>query len=190
MTVDYFIAWWNIENLFDLKTSLNRPKYLKKRLKNELKGWNKDILNNKINQLVNVISTMKNEDKKGPDLLGVCEVENVDVMQKLVKAIKIPGRNYDVAHHDCADKRGIDVGFIYDSNVLEKDKEFWYEVLKREATREIYQVNFKTNNDNELIVIGNHWPSRSGGRFKTEPYRIIAGETLSYWNTRIEEIIG
>ena len=28
-------------------------------------------------------------------------------------------------------------------------------------------------------TIGNHWPSRSAGQYESEPYRIIAGETLA-----------
>ncbi|MCZ6776686.1 MAG: endonuclease/exonuclease/phosphatase, partial [Ignavibacteria bacterium] len=40
------------------------------------------------------------------------------------------------------------------------------------------------------ILIGNHWPARSGGQYKTEPYRMMVGETLSYWLKRIQEIKG
>ena len=40
------------------------------------------------------------------------------------------------------------------------------------------------------MLIGNHWPSRLGGRFESEPYRILAAETLSYWLDRIPEKAG
>lgn len=60
--------------------------------------------------------------------------------------------------------------------------------MKRAATRDILQVNFKTKaSDNRLVLVGNHWPSRSGGQYESEPYRIIAGETLSYFHRRILE---
>jgi len=36
-------------------------------------------------------------------------------------------------------------------------------------------------------LIGNHWPSRGGGQYESEPYRIIAGETLSCFHQRILE---
>ena len=42
----------------------------------------------------------------------------------------------------------------------------------------------------ELIVIGNHWPARSEGQYESEPYRILAAETLSYWHERIIAIKG
>ena len=41
---EYFIAWWNIENLFDVENSPNRTDKLQ-RIKDELEGWTEDILN-------------------------------------------------------------------------------------------------------------------------------------------------
>ena len=75
-------------------------------------------------------------------------------------------------------------------NKLTAEEDFHYVVLKRNATRDIYQVNFRTAAGNPLILIGNHWPSRSSGELETQPYRIIAAETLSYWHKRIQEIRG
>ena len=48
--------------------------------------------------------------------------------------------------------------------------------MKRQATRDILQVNFMTKaEEKRLVLIGNHWPSRSGGQYESEPYRIVAG---------------
>ncbi|MFX0041082.1 MAG: endonuclease/exonuclease/phosphatase family protein [Promethearchaeota archaeon] len=184
---EYYIAWWNLENLFDVEDSTDRPPYLKERLKKELKGWNANVLDLKLDQLAKIILKMnKNE---GPDILGVCEVENKKVMVKLLNKLNIPNRNYNVVHHDCKDLRGIDVAFIYDNNKFETKEQFCYNVLKRAATRDLYQVNFKSiPKNNDLIIIGNHWPSRSGGVYMSEPYRILAAETLAYWNERIKQI--
>ena len=41
-----------------------------------------------------------------------------------------------------------------------------------------------------IVFIGNHWPARLGGVYETEPYRILAAETLSYYIKRIMEIHG
>ncbi len=41
-----------------------------------------------------------------------------------------------------------------------------------------------------LVLVGNHWPARLGGQYKSEPYRIMAAETLSYWHERIKEYKG
>jgi len=40
------------------------------------------------------------------------------------------------------------------------------------------------------VIIANHWPSRSGGQFGSEPYRMMVGETLSYFHKRILEELG
>ena len=53
--MEYFVAWWNLENLFDVNNSPVRPAWLQKRLNSELKGWNAAILQQKIRQLARVI---------------------------------------------------------------------------------------------------------------------------------------
>lgn len=184
----YYIGWWNLENLFDVEDSEDRPDYLKSRLRSELKGWNAGVLDKKLNNLASVIMQMNNG--KGPDILGVCEVENRPVMEKLVEKLLPLNRNYETAHHDTSDNRGIDIAFIYDGDLFELEGQFHYEVLKRSATRDLFQVNMRTVKGREFILIGNHWPARSSGVYETEPYRIIAAETLSYWLERIFEIRG
>ena len=186
--MEYFIAWWNLENLFDVENASDRPEWLQKKLKKELKGWNASVLNNKLKQLASIIALMN--DNKGPDLLGVCEVENRAVLDRLVAALAFTGREYGVVHADTNDARGIDVAFIYDKKLFKKPNKkeiFSHVVIKRNATRDIVHVNFKTKSPqkNDLVVIGNHWPSKLGGDLESEPYRIIAGETLSYWLERI-----
>lgn len=189
--MEYYIAWWNLENLFDVIDSNDRPEWLQSKLKSELEGWDATVLNKKITQLSHVFTQLN--EGNGPDILGVCEVENRAVLEKLLDSIDIPGRRYAVVHSDTKDARGIDIAFIYDSRLFYKPRKrdiFHHVVLKRNATRDILQVNFKTKTaqKTEFVVIGNHWPSRLGGEFKSEPYRIIAAETLSYWLERIPEI--
>ena len=184
---EYYITWWNVENLFDIQNSPDRPKWLQKQLNKELRDWNQAILDRKIEQLTKVIFQIN--DGAGPDLLGVCEVENKNVMDLLVDSLAPLGRNYAVAHHDTSDKRGIDVAFIFDSDKLSFERDFFHVVLKRAATRDLYQVNLRTSSGKLLIALGNHWPSRRGGAYKSEPYRIIAAETMSYWIERIYEVV-
>lgn len=182
---EYYVAWWNLENLFDVENSTQRPDWLKKRLKNELAGWDQTILDKKISQLSKIILKMNNN--KGPDILGVCEVENEPVVKKLEASLSSLNRNYKIAHHDTSDERGIDVAFVYDNDKFLFERQFFHVILKRNATRDLFQVNFRTASGKDLILVGNHWPSRSGGELTTEPYRIIAAETLSYWHERILE---
>jgi hypothetical protein len=89
-----------------------------------------------------------------------------------------------------SDKRGIDVGFIYDADLFAVEAQFSHFVVRRSATRDIFQVNFRTRNNRLFVLAGNHWPSRTGGKPKSDGYRAIAGETLAYFHQRILEVHG
>lgn len=188
MKTTYYITWWNLENLFDVYNSTEREDWLDRRLSSELKGWTDTVLQRKIDNLCSIISKMNNN--LGPDLLGVCEVENKTVLTRLVDGLSALGRDYGIVHHDMSDQRGIDVAFIYDKAKFDFEEYFSHVVRRRTGTRDLFQANFKTKSGKPLIVIGNHWPARSAGVYESEPYRIIAAETLSYWMQRIYEIRG
>lgn len=112
-------------------------------------------------------------------------------MRDSVQAL-LPQRSYEVAHADTRDQRGIDVAFLFDPALFSAppDQRFQHVVMRRTATREIFQVNFRTHRGNTLAVFGNHWPSRSGGQLESAPYRAIAGETLAYFHQRVWEAHG
>lgn len=184
----YYLSFWNVENLFDVIDSPRRGDKLKRTLAGELSGWTLDVLNSKINQLASIIRQMNGG--LGPDILGVCEVENEFVLKLLRDNLNLSNRNYYIAHHDMSDNRGIDVAFIYDRNIFEAEQQFSHYIIKRSATRDLFQVNFKTQAGNRLVLVGNHWPARAGGQYESEPYRIIAGETLAYFHQRIQEVHG
>jgi hypothetical protein len=205
-----YVAWWNVENLFDVmpwNARARKIKNISSTLKSDLKNWDQPKLTKKLEQLAEIIKEMNNNN--GPDILGVCEIENENVLQKLISKIKtgnLANRDYGVVHYDGPDPRGIDVAFIYDKDMFDfhpKDpnaphddvnSRYWFshEVIKRSPTRDIFQVNFhlKTRHNEPFILVGNHWPSRMSGTYETEPYRIIAAETLSYFNLRIQQEYG
>lgn len=197
----YFVAWWNVENLFDEENAVTlgrRTDKVFRAIKDDIAGWTPALRDRKIDQLSTVIAAMNNGE--GPDLLGVCEIENRFVLEELVKAVnnKLPtARNYAIVHADTDDERGIDVAFIYDDALFEvptplETSVFFHVVMRRNATREIVQVNFKTKSAaaRTWVLFGNHWPSRSGGQFESEGYRAIAGETLAYFHERVLQIHG
>jgi predicted extracellular nuclease len=188
----YYVAWWNLENLFDEENSPLRTEKLQRTIGADLVGWTPARRDRKISQLASVIGQMNGG--AGPDMLGVCEVENRNVLDLLVAAVNtpLPNRNYEIVHADTSDARGIDVAFIYDDDLFDAPpaEVFFHVVMKRHATREIVQVNFQTHKNRTWSVFGNHWPSRSGGQFESEGYRDIAGETLGYFDQRALEVHG
>jgi len=192
MSVEYYVAWWNLENLFDEQDAppSRRTDKVRRALGHDLVGWTPELRDLKVDRLASVIAQMNGG--AGPDLLGVCEVENRFVLELLTADVqqRLPGRRYAIAHADTDDARGIDVAFLYDPSLLEApdDEVFFHVVMRRNATREIVQVNFRTRQGRVFTVFGNHWPSRSGGRHESEGYRDIAGETLSYFHQRALEV--
>ena len=117
-------------------------------------------------------------------------MENKEVLKKLVAKIPL-SRNYKIAHDDSNDNRRIDTAFIYDADSFELKDKFSHFIVKRNATRDLFQVNLGIKKSGRLLVlVGNHWPARISGAFDSEPYRLIAGETLAYFHERIVEVHG
>ena len=189
---NHFIAWWNVENLFDEKDApeSRRTPRLKRKIQADLKEWTASVLERKTDNLASIIKQMN--DGTGPDIMGVCEIENKYVLKMLFGKVNIANRDYKLIHHDMSDNRGIDIAFIYDANKYVYDKQYFFHhtVIKRYPTRELIQATLTTEVGNDLILVGNHWPSRSGGQYESEPYRILTGETMSYFIQRIQEIKG
>lgn len=194
MSERLFTAFWNLENLFAPANHPERPEWLARALRRELRGWSSALLQRKLSQLSSIIEQMN--DGRGPDLLAVCEVENKFVMDKLCDRLneRLPLRNYQPVHVDATrDLRGIDTAFIHDTRVLgvNRDEIFSHFVIRRTGTRDITQATFIMPSGAELVALSNHWPSRSGdNQGSSSGFRAVAGETLSYWHERIREIKG
>jgi predicted extracellular nuclease len=187
--LSHYISWWNVENLFDEENSPRRTDKVARALGKSIIGWTPELRDRKIAQLASIIGRMNGG--AGPDLFGLCEVENAYVLNLLTERLRavLPARTYAVAHADTRDERGIDVAFLFDPGRFQApaDQIFQHVVMRRSATREIFQVNFQTSLGHTLAVFGNHWPSRSGGQLESAGYRAVAGETLAYFHQRVLE---
>jgi len=190
----YSLGFWNLENLFAPEGFPDREPWIAQRVAKDLDGWTEALFTRKVAQLAVGIAAMNGG--AGPDLLGVCEVENRFVLDRLTQALNaaLPARRYDVIHADSTkDQRGIDTAFVFDANRLSTNpaEVFSHFVMRRTGTRDITQATFKTQSGQEFVALSNHWPSRSGGYHTlTQGYRMTAGETLSYWHERIREVKG
>ena len=188
--VYHFVAFWNLENLFAPEGFLDREPWIAQQLAADLKGWTQALFDTKIKQLASIIRQMNAG--QGPDILGVCEVENAYVLQQLTSKLnaQMNNRNYTVVHVDSTkDHGGIDTAFVFDDSeyTVDPNAVFSHFVMRRTGTRDITQVTFTTQGGNELVALCNHWPSRSGGAYESRGYRMTAGETLSYWHQRVWE---
>lgn len=156
--VEVKVAFWNQENLFDTEKA-TRDAMVRNRLASELVGWNASVRDRKIRQMVRGIKSLF--DGAGPDLLGVCEVENVKIVKQLARKSHQPGKSYQVVGHPSPDKRGIDVSFVYDETKLDLLEGGFRVVDLSYPTRDIFWARFKVvGTGGEFVAVNNHWPSR------------------------------
>lgn len=190
---DYLVAFWNVENLFGPESHTHRIPWVAKDIGSDIDGWTPELYQTKLNQIAKIIRQMKKG--AGPDILGVCEVEDRYVLADLVTTLAplLPKRNYGIVHASAdLSSRGIDTAFLFDENLFTVDFDlvFNHFVMRRTGTRDILQATFKSAaSGKELVVMANHWPSRYGGAGAqaSAGFRATAGETLSYWHKRIRE---
>jgi len=78
MNKDYFVGFWNLENLFAPEGFPGRLEWLEKRVSSDLRDRTEALFQRKISQLATVIQSMN--DDAGPDILGVCEVKHLKIL--------------------------------------------------------------------------------------------------------------
>lgn len=173
----YSVAFYNLENLFD---TINDPdKNDEEFLPDGNYRWGALKYNNKLNNLAYTISKLA-ADKfcpNGPALIGVSEIENRQVLEDLIKTGDLAQRNYDIVHFDSPDRRGVDVGMIYDRNQFQVDTatstRLYIECSPNTITRDQLLVSGRLAGERVHVIVG-HWPSRLGGEEKSRCRREAA----------------
>ena len=171
------VASWNLENLFDSVDDPNKND--EEFTPSSSKEWTIDRLNTKLYNLSRVIRSMN--DNRGPDILGVCEVEHKALLDSMIVKF-LHNKNYKVAYKESPDDRGIDNGLIYNADLfsLLSVKGDTIKLDDGYPTRLILNVSLLTKDKDTLIVYVDHWPSRRGGEEKSEKNRVRAAETLKH----------
>lgn len=173
------IAFYNLENLFD---TINDPDiFLNEEFSPESpKNWNSEKYYEKLDHMAEVISKIGNElSPVGPAILGVSEIENRSVLEDLVKQEQLADLNYQIVHYNSPDRRGVDVGLIYQPDQ--------FEVTHSNSVRLTIPGDTSFRSRDQLVVSGllngekihvivNHWPSRRGGEKKSRHLRNEAGK--------------
>lgn len=162
------IAFYNVENLFD--TQDDPDKNDQEFLPAAEREWNAERYADKLKHINEVFALFQS-----PLLIGVCEVENAQVVRDIVNFGDLKS-NYGVVHYESLDNRGIDVALIYDSLSMKLISSgiIRYNMPEGDSpSRDIVWGKFVYEKDTILGMV-NHWPSRSGGEEKSEPKRLIA----------------
>ena len=85
------LMFWNVENLFEA-----RPHF-----------------GDKCNGIAKTIMLAGDEFDGVPDVIGLAEVENRQVVQKLLSRTALRKLDYSIVHYDSPDHRGIDCALLY-----------------------------------------------------------------------------
>jgi endonuclease/exonuclease/phosphatase family metal-dependent hydrolase len=169
----YYVAFWNLENLFD---TVDDPKNFgdDEFLPESSLKWDDEKLDKKQSNLSKIIRSMN--DGEGPDIIGVCEVENRDVLESMFNKY-LNDLEYEIIHYDSPDPRGLDVALLYKKDLFKYLGSKAINVPIEEKTRDILRCDLEAEGET-LHIFVNHWPSRRGGEIKTEPQRIKAATIL------------
>ena len=195
------VAFYNFENLFD---TIDNPNNDEEWLPNGTQRWTSKKYNQKLENLSKVLMQIGTNDqqKEGPTFIGGSEIENRGVLEDLVNHPNIVKNDYGIVHFDSPDKRGIDVALLYQKKYFkptsfvnipliiyrginnEKDKETEEDKIDNDKIEVAYNNRVYTRDillvtgfleGEEINILVNHWPSRSGGEKKSSPFREAAG---------------
>ena len=193
------VAFYNFENLFDTIDDPNTfdedwtPK--------GSQHWTFAKYQKKLTNLSRVLAEIgSSENPESPTFIGGCEIENRGVLEDLIQQPNLADKKYGIIHFDSPDKRGIDVALLYRKNFFQPTSfaniplyVFQGETKQKpetaESTDDIVVVspkNKRVYTRDQLLVSGflegeeihlivNHWPSRSGGEQRSNPFREAAG---------------
>lgn len=172
------IGFYNVENLFDTLDTpdVNDSEYTP----GSAKRWNTERYADKLQKLAKVMGQLGEEiHPHGCAILGLSEIENKEVIQDLINTEPLKSREYEIVHYDSPDKRGVDVGLIYQPRYFKvynsKSYTLTIEGKVDFFTRDQLVVSGILERDTVHVLVA-HWPSRRGGEKRSRPLRVAAAE--------------
>lgn len=169
------VGCYNVENLFDI---YNDSLTLDDEFTPEGdKGWSLSRYKKKLANIYKVMMAMGGWGGP-PEVMGFCEIENRAVLEDLISKTPLLKYQYAVVHENSTDRRGVDVGFIYQKS---KFRYLSHQAIRLTLpddpgfrTRDILYIQGIALGKDTLHVFVNHWPSRRGGQAASEPKRMLA----------------
>lgn len=162
------IMFWNLENYFDWR----RDTVLLNASEEEFtsfgrKHWTKRKFMRKSLAIAKTVLWIADGEGMLPDVIGVAEIENRFVLERLTKDTPLSKAGYGIIHYDSPDPRGIDVAMLYRKDRLKPRSSKPLRVEDRDDpefhTRDILLAEFIGPGGDSLAVLVNHHPSKYGG---------------------------
>ena len=183
LTAQNGMVFWNLENLFDYfddgKSSSDSDFS-----SGGSRRWTKSRFTDKCSMIGKTLLWTGEHfcaDGEAPDIVGVAEVENGFVLNRLVHSPVLEKASYSYVHYDSPDRRGIDVALLYRRGrvkVLDSRAVHVRDASgKTLPTRDILHVHVETCVGRFHILV-NHHPSKFSGSKSSEAARVCAMRTL------------
>lgn len=171
------VMFWNLENLFDWhRDSLNGSDSEAEFTSFGKRHWTKRRFMAKCNAIAKSIFWVKDSEGAFPDVIGIAEVENRFVIEKLLKDTPLYKVDYRIVHFDSPDSRGIDVALLYRESRLALIQAMPLRVGVGTdppiRTRDILLTKFRKPDGDSVAFLVNHHPSKYGGN--TGDRRVVA----------------
>ena len=168
--------FYNVENLFDVNDDpvTEDDEFLP----GGLRRWSYSRYKKKISSLYKTIIAAG--EWEPPAVVGLCEIENRNVVEDMVYRTNLSKFRYQIIHEDSPDERGIDVGLILRKDIV---KLIDYQYLNPFVSdsifksRDVLYAKVQVLSDTIHFIV-NHWPSRRGGVLAGEAERIRVAEMV------------
>ncbi|MBP6978237.1 MAG: endonuclease [Bacteroidales bacterium] len=172
------IVFYNLENLYDpFNDSLTNDDEF---TPEGAKHWNYGRYITKIQYLAKNLLAIGGWEP--PEIIGVCEAENRNVLNKLIFDTPLSAYHYRIIHHESPDPRGVDVALLYrpDKITVLSDTAIPVVIVPDTVarTRDILYARLLVMGKDTLHVFVNHWPSRFGGYMQTVEKRALTAAIL------------
>jgi len=170
------IMFYNVENLFDVNDDpLTEDDEF---LPVGLRRWNYSRYKKKISSLYKTIIAAG--EWEPPAVIGLCEIENRNVVEDLVYGTNLSKFRYQIIHEDSPDERGIDVCLILREGIMKLIDYQYLNPFTSDSgfrTRDVLYAKMQIRSDTIHYIV-NHWPSRRGGVLAAEAERIKVAEMV------------
>ena len=180
------VAFYNLENLFDTIHDEGKNDY--EYLPDGGMKWTSFKYEQKIQNMAYAIAQLgTDEDPRGAACVGVSEVENIGCLHDLCRELKEKhNRVYEPILLEGPDRRGVDVGFLYNPNMFKPVSVKGYELHAHYADGgvvrsrlQLWVSGYMLDDDRKIVrdklhISVNHWPSRYGGEESSRATRDTA----------------
>ena len=169
------ILFYNVENLFDTLDAEGKSDAEYTPESDKL--WNTERYNYKLAQLSKVIAVA--DTGYFPEIMAFAEIENRQVVVDLVSTDLLANIGYSIIHKESPDQRGIDCAIAHTDAYKPLENNYILIDLPgdRSHTRDILYSKGVLYKDTVHVFV-NHWPSRYGGKKKSDPKRAFTAQIL------------